>query len=196
MNGDVSNVNIGKENKLAGISVILLILGPFFLGLPSLIGIILLLVALYRISSKLKIDAFRKVLIATIVFLIGLIIASIISFSFMFAGHILGSMFRTDNFELTEYIISEFLSTFLPLVMLFFFFLIMYAITLYSSYLIKKAFEGLAYKTRYNLFRTGGAFIWWGALLSIVLVGLLLSLIGWIILAVAFFKSPGKIQVL
>lgn len=52
----------------------------------------------------------------------------------------------------------------------------------------RQAFNTLAQRSGENMFRTAGTLLWWGAILTIIFVGLILVWIAWLILAIAFFS--------
>ncbi|MGE5554837.1 MAG: DUF996 domain-containing protein [Methanocella sp.] len=52
----------------------------------------------------------------------------------------------------------------------------------------RRAFNTLAQRSGENMFRTAGTLLWWGAILTIIFVGIILVWIAWLILAIAFFS--------
>lgn len=175
MNESTTKVDIGGHNALAGVGVVIWILGSLFGGLPALAGYIVLLVALHGISSKLKIGAFRKALIAMILSTIGFLI-----FFFVFGFSLLSAFSGSSKVSGTSFILSA---------------VIFYSTIVYGAYLFKKAFDEIADKTKHTLLKTAGTFMFWGAVLLIVFIGAFVYLIGLIILAVAFFTNPKEVEV-
>jgi hypothetical protein len=53
---------------------------------------------------------------------------------------------------------------------------------------LRKTFETLAQKSGEQSFNTAGTLLWWGAILSIILVGFILIFLAWIFAAVGFFS--------
>lgn len=61
-----------------------------------------------------------------------------------------------------------------------------------SAIYLKRVYAALSARSGEGLFNTAAELYWWGSLLTIVLVGLILVWISWIISAVAFFSmKPG-----
>jgi uncharacterized membrane protein len=69
---------------------------------------------------------------------------------------------------------------------------IIFVFYLLAAIFFKRSFDTLSTKTGEKMFGTAGLLMLVGAILTIVLVGLLLMLIAWILAAVAFFsvKTP------
>jgi uncharacterized membrane protein len=59
---------------------------------------------------------------------------------------------------------------------------------------LKKTFDTLAEKSGEQSFRTAGTLLWWGAILTIVFVGLILIFIAWIFATMAFFSMKLQSQ--
>ena len=55
---------------------------------------------------------------------------------------------------------------------------------------LRKSFDALANKTGNGMFKTAGLLLLIGAILTIVLIGLILIFVAWILLTVAFFSMP------
>jgi uncharacterized membrane protein len=53
---------------------------------------------------------------------------------------------------------------------------------------LKRTFDILAEKTGEASLKTAGTLLWWGAILSIIVVGLLLILVGWIFATIGLFS--------
>jgi uncharacterized membrane protein len=53
---------------------------------------------------------------------------------------------------------------------------------------LRKAFDTLADKTGNGMFKTAGLLLLIGAILTIILIGLILIFVAWILLTVAFFS--------
>jgi uncharacterized membrane protein len=65
-----------------------------------------------------------------------------------------------------------------------------WAALIVSARFLKKGYEGIAAKTGIETFRSVGRWYFYGALLAIALVKLVLLLIAWILQIVAFFSLP------
>jgi uncharacterized membrane protein len=66
----------------------------------------------------------------------------------------------------------------------------MWVVLIIAARFLRKGYEGIAAKTGTEKFRSTGRWYYYGAWLSIVLVGFVLILIAWILQIVAFFSLP------
>ncbi len=178
-------VNISTQKMLGGIGSILILLSwvPGIGIFLSLVGFVLLLISVYQLSNILrKPSIFQKVLIGVILNIAGVVIAfafglmaGILSFAIMRdeAGAILGLG--------SGVVIAA---------------IVAYAIIVVSFYFYKQAYEILASATTQNLFKIAGLLLFIGAI-AIILFGLgaLLIIVGYIVLAVAFFTAPNEVEV-
>ena len=74
--------------------------------------------------------------------------------------------------------------------------IVAYAISLAAFYFYKEAFDILAQATTHNLFKIAGLLMFIGAITIILFgLGLLLIIVGYIVLAVAFFTAPNEVEV-
>lgn len=177
------------SKTLAGEGSILLILGivPYVGWILGIIGIILFLKGIKELANyyqdneiyqnsltgvKYYIIALVAAAVASAALIVGL--ASIISIA-GFAG------FGTVGFAvgITVFIVG--------LVVAFIFYI------LATSHL-RKTFNTLEQKSGEHSFGTAGTFLWWGAILTIVLVGLVLIFIAWIFAVIGFFSMRSQQQ--
>ena len=148
--------------NMTGIGALFLVIGTFVPFL-SLVGIILLLVGLKDLAKYYNDDTiFQNSLYAVIFGIIGIIAAGI-ALILLFMGQFYSA------------------GIIVPLVVIFIFYILM---ALY----FRKTFESLAEKTGQGMFNTAGLLLLIGAILTIVLVGLILIFVAWILATVAFFS--------
>ncbi len=59
---------------------------------------------------------------------------------------------------------------------------------------LRETFNDLAKKTNEHSFETAGTLLWWGAILTIIIVGVVLIFVAWIFAAIGFFsmRTPGQ----
>jgi len=173
-------MDISTQKMLGGIGTILILSVwlPAIGWLLGIVGLILLFVSMYKLSDMLKKPSiFKKFLIGFILMVINLLIAIV----FGFAAFV-SAFFAKD--ALTGIGLGT-----------IGFFIVLYVVNVISHYLYKQAFETLALATGQNLFKIAGLLMFIGALTTIVFgLGGLLILIGYILLAVAFFIAP-KVEV-
>jgi uncharacterized membrane protein len=76
--------------------------------------------------------------------------------------------------------------------------LLTWILSIISAYFIKKSFEKIGQVTEVDTFKTAGKLYFFGNILSVILVGLVISLVATIMQIVAFFSLPltlpGKTQ--
>jgi len=168
-----NKINITTQKMTGGIGVILSVLGivPKVGILLSIVSGVLLIVSIYQISNMLKKPAiFNKFIIG---FVLGLIIR-IIALFFRFVGI---RMFSGMSIGMFATII------------------LVYILAVASTYFSKQAYSMLANALHHKLFSTAGLLMFIGAITIILFgLGLILILIGWIILVVAFFTAPEEVE--
>jgi len=161
-------IDISTPNMLGGIGGIFLAIG-FLFNILSIAGLILILVAFYQYSQILNKPSIFQYGLRWGIFLL---VAEILLIFFVIAA-IFG-----DG------------STFLAVVGA----LLAYGLGIFAVLNLKKALTELSITLNQNLFNMSGKFIFWGTVLSIILIGLLGIFIGNILLTVAFFTAPKEIQ--
>ncbi len=153
------------ENKtiglLGGIGIILLFLGGISGGIGNLVGIVLVLIAYYHLGEKYDKKIWNKKLASIIVFFVGIFLALVISIPFLIKEIYLG-------------LIISGLILFISLIM--------------SGKLVYEANKITSRKVKIKEFETGGLLIFVGAITTVFLIGIIISFIGYIFLAIAFFK--------
>jgi len=178
-------VNISSQKMLGGIGSILTLLSwiPEIGTLLFIAGNVLWLISMYQLGNMLrKPSIFQKVLIGFILNLVGWVIA--LAFGLM-AGI---SSFATMGNEIGV-ILGLGLGVIVAIV-------VAYAIILVAFYFYKEAYDILAQATAYNLFKIAGLLMFIGAATTILFgLGLLLIIVGYVVLTVAFFTAPNEVEV-
>ncbi|WP_292320052.1 DUF996 domain-containing protein [Caldisphaera sp.] len=176
---DRGKINSASNLGLAGsIFIILGLILNFlasFVGIAlSLIGYILILVSLYELSQAYKnnliFDNAIKGLIAAIA---GSILLAIIAVTFIVA-------IFTSGFSPTT------LSLGLPLVIIIL--ILAYAILIIYGYYIKESYFQLSKSSGVKSFESVGKLYWYGTLLAIIVVGIIIIIIGDIYAILAFHE--------
>lgn len=167
----MSNSNPESSKTLAAVGALLLFLS--FVPVVGIVGIILLFLGLKGLSEYYRDESiFSSALKGLIYGIIGIIgVSAFVVLLGSFGAIIFGA----------AAVIGLVIGVIAALVIAFVFYLLM-------AMNLKQAFEALAQKSGENGFRTAGNLLWWGAILTIILVGLVLVWIAWIILALAFFS--------
>ncbi len=70
--------------------------------------------------------------------------------------------------------------------------ILMWIISIISAYKWKKADDLLSIKTNENLFESAGLLIFIGSFLNIIFIGIIITIIAYILKAIAFFKTKEK----
>ncbi|MGC9182480.1 DUF996 domain-containing protein [Caldisphaera sp.] len=172
---------INSASNLGLVGSIVIILGLIlnflssFVGIAlSLIGYILILVSLYELSQAYKnnliFDNAIKGLIAAIV---GSILLAIIAVTFIVA-------IFTSGFSPTT------LSLGLPLVIIIL--ILAYAILIIYGYYIKESYFQLSKSSGIKRFESVGKLYWYGTLLAIIVIGIIVIIIGDIYAILAFHE--------
>lgn len=175
-------MSLESNKNLAGIGALLVAVGSFF-PILSLVGIILVLIAMKGLAEYYQDNRiFENALYGFIFGIIG-----IVAFIFVFFAWIFGGSFMSMSMtSFTPFSVWPGLGLFIvALIVMFVFFLL-------QALFYRKSFTILSEKTGEKTFDTAGLLFLIGAILTIVLVGLVLVLIAWILAAVGFFsiKTP------
>lgn len=177
----------GNEKILGGLGSVFIVLGflPWIGWILSIAGIVLLFIAISRLSNIYSdkeifnkfltgfLISFASILIA-IIFGAFSIIPAMLSFSHMGNNpHMMG--FGSFGIGLILAII------------------VFYILNIVGMHFYRQSFNLLGSYTNINLFKLAGTFMFWGAV-GIILFGLgaIAILVGWILLAIAFFSLPEK----
>ncbi len=156
---------------LAVLGLIVMLVGSSSIG-ASIIGVVLYLVGMYMIADKLNNrDVFRFALLSSIALAVGLIIAAIV----MGAGALLGFLTLQPGVALGTMIVAL---------------IIVYIAILATGWFKKRLMEQIEPHTETTVAVWAGRLYWWGAILTIVIIGLLLVFIAMIleIIAIALLK--------
>ena len=178
-------MSLDSDRTLGGVGALLVAVGSFFPFL-SLVGIILVLVAMRGLADYYKESSlFKNALYGFIFGIIGVVAAIVLFVLYFF------SLFATSTTSNGTVPVAFFTALngvgllILILVVVLIFFVI-------QALFYRRAFNILSDKSGEKMFRTAGVLVFVGAILTIVLVGFVLLFIGWILATVAFFsiKTP------
>ena len=168
--------------SLAGIGTLLLVIGSFvpFLGI---VGFILMMIGLYYLANYYKDKSiFNNALYAIIFGIVGIAAVGFILIALFFGGSLLGITYG-GSAGITGNLLGFFGGIIIALVVAFIFYILM-------AFYFRKTLNTLADKSGVGMFRTAGTLLFFGAILTIILVGLVLIFIAWIMATVAFFSMP------
>jgi len=176
-------MSLESNRTLGGVGALLIAIGSFCPFL-SLVGIILILVAMRGLADHYKDDSmFRNALYGFISGLIGVIAAIALFVTFFF------SVMTTTTVSPGTNPVAAFSSIYLGAIGL----LILILVVVFICFLIqavfyRRAFDALSNKSGEKMFRTAGLLLLIGAALIIVLVGFVLLFVAWILATVGFFS--------
>jgi len=184
------NVSLEYSKTLAGEGAILLLLSlvPYAGWILGIIGIILLLRGVKELSNYYQDEEIYKNTLTGVKFYIIALVAVGVAIAAITVGVGLATGFEfTTGFVPTVGFGVGLVTFFAGLVAAFVFYV------LAASHL-RRTFNALAQKSGEASFTTAGNLLWWGAILTIVLVGLVLIFIAWIFATIGFFTMKAQQQ--
>jgi uncharacterized membrane protein len=195
-------MEIQTTKALGGIGAILMFIGviPYisYFGIIELIGLILVMIALYGLANYYKeTGIFNNALYGLIIGIVGGVVAAVALFiavltsltDFLYAifpdwngdwTALSGLTPNTSNLTLDT--IGPFIAGIVTVLV------ILWVFGIASAFFIRRSFGALSAKSGIGYFSIAGLLILIGAILTIVLIGLLLVWIGFLLLAIAFFS--------
>jgi uncharacterized membrane protein len=182
------NVNFEYSKTLAGEGSILLLLSfvPYAGWLLGIIGVVLLLRGMKELSNCYQDETIYQNSLTGVKFYIIALIAAGVAIAAIVIGIGSATGFKfTAGFAPTVGFGAGLLAFFAGLVVAFVFYV------LATSHL-RRAFNTLAQKSGEASFTTAGDLLWWGAILTIVLVGLILIFVAWIFATIGFFTMKSR----
>jgi len=182
------NVNFEYAKTLAGEGSILLLLSliPYAGWILGIIGVVLLMRGLKELSYYYQDEKIYQDSLTGVKFYIIAIIAAAAAIAAITLGigSATGFTFKSP-FVLTE-AFGIGLAVFLGGIVIAFIFYIL------ATTNLRKTFNTLAQKSGEASFTTAANLLWWGAVFTIIVVGLLLILVGWIFATIGFFTMKSK----
>ncbi|MEM3162155.1 MAG: DUF996 domain-containing protein [Candidatus Bathyarchaeia archaeon] len=171
-----------NDKSLGGIGAVLVAVGSVS-PIIGIVGMVLVLIALKGLAEYYReADIFRNALYGIIMYIIGVVVASVISLVAIFGGILSRMASATASVIGPESIAVTFLGAFVIAVV------IMFVFYLVGVLLLRKSLEMLSAKSGETLFNTAGLLLLVGAILTIILIGVIFLLVAWIIIGVAFFS--------
>jgi len=166
-------MSLESGKTLGGVGAIFIAIGSVFPPL-SLVGIILVLVAMRRLADYYEEKGiFDNALWGFIFGIISIAGAIIVFFLLIFTGAIWSV---TTGFAL-PFAIGSIIGAIV----------VWFVFSLLQAIYYRRAFAILSEKSEEKMFDTAGLLLFIGAILTIVLIGALVSLVAWILVAVGFF---------
>jgi len=170
-------MSLESGKTLGGIGALLMVIGTFvpFLGL---VGLILLFVALKRMGDYYKESGiFQNALYGLIFGIIGIVSLAVVVLA-LFGLSIIPAV---PDFADSLGFLAFLGGIIVALVVAFIFYIL-------TAVFFRRSFNMLSEKTGETMFGTAGLLLLIGAILTIIVVGLVLIFIAWILVTVAFFS--------
>jgi len=181
------NVNFEYSKTLAGEGSILLLLSvvPYAGWILGIIGAILFLKGMKELSNYYQDrDLYQDSLTGVYYYIIAIVAAGF-AIAAVAIGVALATGFTFKNFVPTVGFGVGLIIFFAGIVVAFVFYIL-------ATMRLRKTFDTLAQKSGEASFTTAGTLLWWGAILTIIVVGLVLIFVAWIFATVAFFSMKPK----
>ncbi len=184
------NVSLEYSKTLAGEGAILLLLSmvPYAGWILGIIGVILLMRGMKELSNYYQDEEIYKNSLTGIKFYIIALVAAAVSIAALTIGVWTATGFTFTSGFVPTVAFGVGLIAFLGGLIVAFIFYILAATHL------RRTFNTLAQKSGETSFITAGNLLWWGSILTIILVGLLLILVAWIFATIAFFAMKPQQQ--
>jgi len=188
---NVINGSFEHSKTLAGVGAILLLFGlvPYAGWVLAIIGVVLLVIGVKELSSYYQDERVYQNTLAGVKFYVVAVVAAAAAIVAIMIGIASATDWKFTNFP-TSFVptvgfgigVAALLA---GLVIAFVFYI------LAASHL-KRVFDSLAQKSGEASFATAGTLLWLGAILTIVLVGLVLIFVAWIFATVGFFSMKSR----
>ena len=161
-----------SSKTMAGVGSILLILSivPYAGAVLGIIGIILLLMGIKGLAEYYQNNEIYQDSLMGVIYYIVAVIAAAIAVAALAIGFV--SVIGI-GIGIVVFILA--------LIVAFIFYIL-------AAMRLRKTFNILAQRSGEHSFSTAGTLLWWGAILTIVFVGLILIFIAWIFATMAFFS--------
>ncbi len=182
------NVNFEYAKSLTGEGSVLLLLSlvPYVGWILGIVGVVLLLRGMKELSGYYQDDKIYHQTFTGVKYYVIAIIAAGVAIASITLG-----VWSATGFDFTK--VFVFTLGFGVGLAIFFAGLIS-AVVFYilATLHLRQTFRNLADKSGEGSFRTAGDLLWWGALLSIVLIGFLLIFVAWIFATIGFFTMKPR----
>jgi uncharacterized membrane protein len=171
-------MSLESNKTLGGVGALLIAIGALVPGL-TLVGVILVFIALKGLADSYGDHSiFQNALYGIIFLVIGALAGAVVIMGSLFGiGWTVGTPDIMGGADIWAFVGTIIIG----LIVIFVFYLL-------SAMFFKKTFDTLSVKTGERMFGTAGMLMLVGAVLTIIVVGLILILIAWLLVAIAFFS--------
>jgi uncharacterized membrane protein len=201
-------MDLGTSKNLGGVGALLLFITPLASVVPygwilGLIGLIMLLIGMKGLADYYQTGGiFNNALYAVIAAIVGVVAAigtAVVAFVSIFAdlGIDLANLANLDPTAVSSELLAELMnfasSTFITLITaLVVILVVLFVFAILAAFFSRRSLSMLSSKAGVGLFGTAGLLILIGAVLTIIVIGLLLIWIGFLIAAIAFFQIKAQ----
>jgi uncharacterized membrane protein len=184
---NVMNESFEHSKTLAGVGSILLLLGvvPYAGWVLAIVGVVLLVMGMKELSKYYQDENVYQSTLSGVKFYVVAVVAAAAAIVAIMVDIALTTNFSFKNFVPTVGFGIGVAALLAGLVVAFVFYI------LAASHL-KRALDSLAQKSGEASFTTAGTLLWLGAILTIVLVGLVLIFVAWIFATIGFFNMKSR----
>jgi len=181
------NVNFEYSKTLTGEGSILLLLSfvPYAGWILGIIGVILFLRGIKELANYYQDKEIYDNSLTGVKYYIVALVAAGIAIAAIVIGVGSATGFTYKGFELTAGFGAGLIAFFGGLVIAFIFYIL-------AAMHLRKTFNTLAKNSGEASFTTASNLLWWGSILSIILVGFILIFIAWIFATIGFFAMKSR----
>jgi uncharacterized membrane protein len=182
---------LSEAKILGGIGALLMLFGGFLLpGAGSIIGLILVFIAVKYISDECNeksiFDNYLLHFIYTIVAIVAVVVIFFISIGNLTFFTVVEQMDLSDFNSVWNFFAPYVIWWIIALLIGWIFLII-------SAYYFRKSYNSISEKTNVHLFKTTGFIYFLGAILLIIGIGIFFLLVGKILEIIAYFRLPSKL---
>lgn len=196
-------MNLETSRNLGGVGALLIFISvlafpvPYATGILGLIGLIILLIGMKGLADYYQTGGiFNNALYAVILAIVGVVAAvgtAVVAFFAVLADLGINLANLSDPSTLSSELISQLTNfaadTFVTLIgAIIAIIVILFVFAIVAAFFYRRSLSLLSSKAGVGLFGTAGLLILIGAVLTIIVIGLLLIWIGFLIAAIAFFQ--------
>jgi uncharacterized membrane protein len=170
-----TNFQYSKTLAMEGSIMLILSLVPYVGWVLGIIGVILLLRGMKEFSNYYQDnEIYQNSLTGVKYYIVAIVALAVAS-----AGFVVGLVLGLGT--------SIAIGSVIGLIVGITFLIVAFVFYVLAAMHLRKTFDTLAQKSGEHSFATAGTLLWWGSILTIVVVGLLLILVAWILAVVGFF---------
>jgi len=184
---NVMHENFEHSKSLAGVGAILLLLGvvPYAGWVLAIVGVILLVIGMKELSKYYQDENVYQNTLSGVKFYVVAVVAAAAAVTALVISIASATDFKFTNFVPTVGFGIGLAVLLAGLIVAFVFYIL-------AASRLKRALDTLAQKSGEASFATAGTLLFIGAILTIVLVGLVLIFVAWIFATIGFFSMKSR----